>query len=133
MEDARLGPPPKTPIYFFGSAIDVALVTTTVLNSSSSGTVLVNDNDPDASYIGQLSRVKSPFNSGVSVTTDPIITPIGGTTTRNNTPGDSFIFPYIGELSVHPHGYEKSDRPKGPLSQSEVSTARKLQGHSRHH
>ena len=77
----------------FAGAIDMALITVGQ-NTLLHGKTLIADNDnPAIKYFGTWTRNTSPFNSGVLEDGFPV----GNTTHRSTTPGDTITFRFTGE------------------------------------
>jgi len=77
----------------FAGAIDMALITVGP-NTSLQGKMLIADNDnPGIEYSGTWTRNSNPFNSGVLQDGFPI----GNTTHRSTTLGDTISFRFTGE------------------------------------
>ena len=78
----------------FGGAIDMALITVGP-NTSLQGKMLIADNDnPAFEYFGTWTRNLNPFNSGVQLQDG---FPVGNTTHRSTTLGDTITFRFTGE------------------------------------
>ena len=76
-----------------GTAVDMALITAGPNTSLQGKTLIVDNDNPAIEYFGTWTRNTSPFVPGVLQDGFPI----GNTTHRSTTPGDTITFRFTGE------------------------------------
>ena len=77
----------------FAGAIDMALITVGQNTSLQGKTLIVDNDNPAIEYFGTWTRNTNPFNSGEIEDGFPV----GNTTHRSMTPGDTITFRFTGE------------------------------------